>query len=199
MKNSVSRGHETVKSIIVLMLLMVACGSVFSQVSVVPPTGIEPRFVKGDKELAKQTKPPSRNWLRDANDDTERFRRVEIWAGSVDGEMQMVAHRVEELQIALQKQNWDMGIYHWEKVRAGLRVAAMKRPTRTQNLEAMFLEGGIWHSMYDALQAKDVERSRAELQKVVQTCMACHIAEKVGFLNDSSVFKRLTTGTTAEK
>jgi cytochrome c553 len=47
--------------------------------------------------------------------------------------------------------------------------------------------------MNNALVAKDAEQSRAEFQKVLQTCMACHIAEKVGFLNESPVFKRLAT------
>jgi hypothetical protein len=181
------------KRIIVFTVFVAACGNVFSQVSVVPPTGITPRFLKSDKELVKQTKPPSGNWLRDANDDTERFRRIESWAGAIDGEMQIISHRLEELHAAIQKGNWDLGVYHWEKIRFRMNVASMKRPARTQNLEGMFLESGVWQSMNNALVAKDAEQSRAEFQKVLQTCMACHIAEKVGFLNESPVFKRLAT------
>lgn len=181
------------KRIVVVTMLAAAWGVAFSQVSVVPPTGITPRFLKNDKELAKQTKPPSTNWLRDANDDTERFRRIESWAGAIDGEMQIIAHRFEELHTAIQKENWDLGIYHWEKIRFRMNVATMKRPARTQNIEGMFLESGVWQSMNDALKARDGEKSRAEFQKALQTCMACHTAEKVGFLNDSPVFKRLGT------
>lgn len=63
-----------------------------------------------------QTKPPSRNWLRDANDDNERFRRIEAWGGAGDLEMQDIAHRMEELRAAIQMENWNRGIYQWEKI-----------------------------------------------------------------------------------
>lgn len=162
----------------------------FAQVSVVPPTGIAPRLPKADKELAKQIKPPTRNWLRDANDDTERFRRIELWAGAGDLEMQDIAHRFEELHSAIQKQSWDMAIYQWEKIRGRMIVAAIKRPTRTQNLEDMFLDGGVYQSMHDALTTRNSERARAEFQRARQTCMACHVAEKIGFINDSAIFRR---------
>jgi hypothetical protein len=163
----------------------------FAQVSVVPPTGIPPRMPKADKELANQIKPPSRNWLRDANDDTERFRRIELWAGAGDLEMQEIAHRFEELHAAVQKENWDMAIYQWEKIRGRMIVAAIKRPTRTQNLEDMFLESGVYQSMHAALTTRNSERARTEFQRARQTCMACHVAEKIGFLNDSAVFRRI--------
>lgn len=162
-----------------------------AQVSVVPATGIAPRLPKADKELANQIKPPSRNWLRDANDDTERFRRIELWAGAGDLEMQDIAHRFEELHAAVQKENWEMAIYQWEKIRGRMIVAAIKRPTRTQNLEDMFLDSGVYQAMHDALTARNAERSRSEFQRARQTCMACHVAEKIGFINDSAVFRRV--------
>jgi hypothetical protein len=60
---------------------------VAAQVNVVPATGIAPCFPKADAELAKQAKPPSRRWLMDANDDTERMRRLELWGGAGDLDM----------------------------------------------------------------------------------------------------------------
>jgi hypothetical protein len=166
-------------------------GASTAQVSVVPATGIAPRFPKADSELAKQTKPPSRQWLRDANDEAERLRRIELWAGAGDLEMQDIAHRLEELHAAIQKENWDMGIYQLEKIRGRVLVAAIKRPARTQNLEALFLENGVYQSMHDALTSKNPEKARTEFQKTRQACMACHIAEKLGFINDSGVFRRV--------
>jgi cytochrome c553 len=80
-----------------------------------------------------------------------------------------------------------------------MNVASMKRPARTKNIEGMFLESGVWQSVTDALKAKDREKSRAEFQRALQTCMACHTAEKVGFLNDSPVFKRLGSFPTLAK
>lgn len=165
----------------------------WGQVSVVPSTGIAPAFPKADAELARQVKPPSRNWLRDANDDTERFRRIEAQAGAGDQEMQTIAHRLEALHGAIQKEHWDLGIYHLEKLRGGLTVAAMKRPTRTQNMEAVFLDSGAYKSMHDALVAKNAERSRAQFESLRQACMACHAAEKIAFINGSEVFGRLAS------
>lgn len=156
---------------------------------VVQPTGTAPRFPKAYKELEKQTKPPSNNWLLDANDDTERFRRLQLVAGGTDMLMWEITYRYEELYVAIQKNNWEMGVYHWDKLRDRMNTAAMKRPARTQNIEGMFLDG-VWPSMRDALTSKDPARMREQFLLVRQVCMACHVADKVGFLNDSSVFKR---------
>jgi cytochrome c1 len=170
-------------------VLSVATSVVLAQ-SVVPPTGNTPRFPQAYKDLEKQTKPPSNNWLLDANDDTERFRRLQVVAGGTDIPMWEIAHRYEELYVAIQNNNWEMGVYHWEKLRDRMNTAAMKRPARTQNIEGMFLDSGVWQSMHDALTSRDPGRMQKQFQVVRQACMACHIAEKLGFLNDSSVLKR---------
>jgi cytochrome c1 len=175
--------------IIVAAVLSVATSVALAQ-SVVQPTGIAPRFPNAYKDLQKQTKPPSNNWLLDANDDTERFRRLQVVAGGTDIPMWGIAHRYEELYVAIQKNNWEMGVYHWEKLRDRMNTAGMKRPARTQNLEGMFLDSGVWKSMHDTLTSKDAGRMRTQFQVVRQACIACHSAERVGFLNDSSVFKR---------
>lgn len=178
-------------ALLVIVLFGLVIGGAEAQVSVVPPTGIAPKFPNADPELAKQAKPPSRNWLRDANDDTERSRRIELWAGAGDLEMQDIAHRMKETQRAIQRENWDMAIYQWEKIRGRMIVAMIKRPTRTQNMEAMFLENGIYQGLHQALKARDVARAREGFVKARAACMACHAAEKIPFINDSAVFTRI--------
>lgn len=179
------------RTLLFALTALLANGTVSAQVSVVPPTGIAPRFPKADADLAKQTKPPSRKWLLDANDEAERMRRIELWGGAGDLEMQDIAHRLEELQTAIQKESWDLGIYHLEKIRGRMVVAAIKRPTRTQNMEAVFLDSGVYQAMHDALTSKNTVRARSAFLDTRQACMACHAAEKLGFVNDSAVFKRL--------
>ena len=179
------------KSCVIAIVSVCVATTVALGQRVVQPTGNAPRFPKQYKELKKQTKPPSSNWLLDANDDTERFRRLQVVAGGTDIPMWEISHRYEELYVAIQNNNWEMGVYHWEKLRDRMNTAAMKRPVRTQNIEGMFLESGVWKSMQDALTSKDPEKMRAQFQVVRQACMACHVAERVGFLNDSSVFKRI--------
>ena len=170
--------------------LLLAASATASAQSVVKPTGNEARFPRTDKKLAEQTKPPTNNWLLDANDDAERWRRLQVVASGTDIPMWEVAHRYEELYTAIQRNNWEMGVYHWEKLRDRMNTAGMKRPARTQNIEGMFLDSGVWQGMHDALTSKDQARMRTEFQTVRQVCMACHVAENVGFLNDSSTFKR---------
>jgi hypothetical protein len=178
------------KSHIIGAAILGVAASVALAQSVVQPTGNTPRFPKAYKALETQIKPPSNNWLLDANDDTERFRRLQVVAGGTDLPMWEIAHRYEELYVAIQNSNWEMGVYHWEKLQDRLNTAAMKRPARTQNIEGMFLDNGVWKSMHDALTSRDPGRMRKQFQIVRQTCIACHVAEKVGFLNDSSVFTR---------
>lgn len=169
--------------------LALAAAAALAQ-SVVKPTGNPPRFPEAYKQLATQTKPPSSNWLLDANDDTERFRRLQVVASGTDIPMWEIAHRYEEIWVAIQKANWEMGVYHLEKLRDRMNTAGMKRPTRTQNIEGMFLKSGVYQAMHDALTSKDPERMRKEFMTMRGVCMGCHSAENVGFLNDSAVFRR---------
>ncbi len=157
---------------------------------VVQPSGAGPRFPRAYKELAQQTKPPSNNWLLDANDDAERFRRLQVLAGGTDGPMWEIGHRYEEIYVAIQRNNPEMGVYHWEKVRDRMNSAGMKRPARTAGLEGMFLDNGVWTAMHEALTSKDRARMERQFLATRQACMGCHVAERVGFLNDSSVFAR---------
>lgn len=159
--------------------------------TVVPQTGIPPRFPKADKELQKQTKPPSRDWLLDAPDDAERFRRLQVLHSGADIPMWEFSYRFEELHAAITTNNWQLGVYHLEKMRDRLNTAAMKRPARTQNIETLFFDSGIYQSMHDALTSKDNAKMREQFNAVLGSCIACHISEQVAFLNDSPVFQRI--------
>jgi hypothetical protein len=84
-----------------------------------------------------------------------------------------------------------MGIYQLEKMRGRMIVAGIKRPTRTQNLEDVFLDSGVYKAMHDALTSKNQDQARTAFDNTRLACMACHAAEKLAFINDSAVFKRL--------
>lgn len=186
MKQRVSSNR--LRAIVLIGALAVALGAAAQ--SVVKPTGNPPRFPKADKKLAEQTRAPSNNWLLDANDDAERFRRLQVVASGTDIPMWEIAHRYEELHRAIDLNNWEMGVYHLEKLRDRMNAAAMKRPARTQNMEGMFLDGAAYSGMHDALTSRDGARMRKAFAAVREACIACHTAENVGFLNDSSTFQR---------
>jgi hypothetical protein len=138
---------------------LAACGLAAAQ-SVVKPTGNPSRLPKADKKLAEQTKLPSSNWLLDANDDAERFRRLQIVASGTDVPMWEIGQRFEEIHAAITKNNWEMGVCHLEKMRDRMNTAGAKRPARTQNIQGMFLESGVYQNLHDALTSKDNARMK---------------------------------------
>lgn len=151
--------------------------------------GGESRLPKGIRGLeVGQTKPPSANWLLDAKDDQERFRRIQIFAGGTYEQMWQVGYRYQQVYHAIIDQNWELALHHWTKLRDVFNVALMKRPNRTPNAEAMFLDTA-WKQLENALQAKDAENARQAFLTERSTCMACHIAEKMPFLNDTPIFR----------
>ena len=114
-----------------------------------------PRFPSGLQGLSEgQDKPPSNNWLLDARTDQERFRRLQVYSGGTDQQMWQMGYRYEQVYRAIVDQNWQLGTYHWGKLRDVFNVALMKRPNRTPNSEALFLNKE-WGLLSDALKAGD--------------------------------------------
>jgi len=148
------------------------------------------RFPKGIPGLAEGHEgAPGSNWLLGAKDDAERFRRLQIFAGGTDQQMWQVGYRYEQVYHAIQSDNWDMGVYQWGKLRDVLNVALMKRPNRTPNAEAMFLDAN-WPRLEAALKSKDRTTARDLFVKVErEACMQCHVAEGMPWLNDQALFR----------
>lgn len=148
-----------------------------------------PRFPTGIRGLAEgQDEPPSRRWLRDARDDDERFRRIEIYAGGTDQQMWQIGYRYEEVYDAITNEQWELGSHHWGKLRNVFNVALMKRPNRTPNAEAMFLDE-TWQRLAAALEDGDAAAARLAFLEERQACLACHVAEGYGFVNGMAMFQ----------
>ena len=151
------------------------------------------RFPSGIRGLAEgQDKPPSGNWLLDARTDEERFRRLQVYSGGTDQQMWQVGYRYEQVYRAIVDQNWELGTYHWGKLRDVFNVALMKRPNRTPNAEALFLNKE-WPLLEGALKARDAAAARKAFVAERQACMTCHVAEGMGFLNETPMFKDTAT------
>jgi hypothetical protein len=147
------------------------------------------RFPSGIKGLAAgQDKPPTGNWLLDARSDEERFRRLQVYSGGTDQQMWQMGYRYEQVYRAIIDQNWELGIYHWGKLRDVFNVALMKRPNRTPNAEALFLNNE-WRLLEEALKAGDAAAARKTFVAERQACIACHVAEGMAFLNETPIFR----------
>lgn len=150
----------------------------------------DPRMPKGIQGLeeGQAGQPPTSNWLLDATGDEERFRRIQIYAGGTYEQMWQIGYRYEQIYRAIVDENWELAGHHWVKLRAVLNVALMKRPNRTPNAEAMFLDTS-WEKLNEALAANDASASRNAFLIQRDACMACHVAEEMPFLNDTPIFR----------
>jgi hypothetical protein len=135
-----------------------------------------------------QQKTPSKRWLRDADNDAERFRRIEINERGFSQAMVEVGLRYGQVVEAAQLGHHELATYYWEKIADAINVGLMRRPDRTRNAEGMFLDGP-WKAAYAALQAGDRKAIAATLRDAREACLACHVAEGVAYMNDSKVFR----------
>jgi hypothetical protein len=175
------------------LLAGVACLTLISIHAQDSPRAGEPRLPKGIPKLEDgQVSPPSANWLLDAIDDGERFRRIQIYAGGTYEQMWQIGYRYEQVYRAIVDENWELGLHHWTKLRDVFNVALMKRPNRTPNAEAIFLDT-TWKLLEDALKSAEADDIRETFLVERGTCMACHAAEQMAFLNDTPIFRDTAT------
>lgn len=143
---------------------------------------------------AQQTAPiwtqtTNQNWLLEAPNDTERWRRLQFVFRGTDIPMWEVAYRYEMVYEALAFANYDMAVYQWEKIREAVRGAVLKRPNRRPNAEAMFLDT-TWDAVAREFKTKDAAKAWSGFELARSSCMACHEAEKLGFMNQQALFER---------
>jgi hypothetical protein len=101
--------------------------------------------------------------------------------------MWQIGYRYEQVYQAIANENWELGTHHWGKLRNVFDVALMKRPNRTPNAEALFLDNN-WQLLAAALEAEDADLARQTFLQERQACMSCHVAEGFDFINDTSMF-----------
>jgi hypothetical protein len=131
----------------------------------------------------------SDNWLLDAKDDTERFKRIQQMFGGFSMSMQLVGERYDRTYDAIADGNFDLAGYHWKKIKETIELGYLRRPAREANAVAVFLKGP-WFSVSEALASKDKVKAKKQFLMARTACMACHVAEKVPFMNDQPRFRR---------
>lgn len=137
----------------------------------------------------EQQKPPSKSWLRDADSDAERFRRIEINERGFSQAMMEVGIRFLEVHEAVSHQEYELAAYYWEKIQDVINTGLMRRPDRTRNAEGMFLTGP-WKKVHEALQSGDRARIQETLTDARQACIACHVAEGVAYMNATRALRQ---------
>lgn len=146
-------------------------------------------FISGfahSTQAAKQE--GSKHWLADAPSEQIRIKRLEKYLRGFDQPMWEVGERYAHFQRAIDDKNYRLALYHWKKIRTTIENGLMKRPARKANAKQMFLDK-LWWQVYHDLSSEQATRAQAAKVKARTACMACHIAEEVGFINQQPLFQ----------
>ena len=120
----------------------------------------------------------------------ERFQRIQKYLRGFDQPMWEVGERYEKLFEALVRGNFELASYHWAKIKLTIENGTMKRPARRASADE-FLLIGRWKSVNEALGSGDRATAWGGFEAARDSCMACHEAEGVGYMNDQAMFTDL--------
>jgi cytochrome c553 len=101
-----------------------------------------------------------------------------------------VGERYEKLYAALVGGNLELASYHWAKIKLTIENGTMKRPARKANADAIFLNG-TWDAANEAFRSGDRKAAWRGFGRARASCMKCHEAERVGYMNDQPMFTDL--------
>lgn len=132
--------------------------------------------------------PSPGGWLLSAPNDAERFRRVQQQFGGFDRTMWEVGERFRHIHEALQRRNFELAEYHWEKIGSTISSGLVRRPKRAANAQAMFL-GENFNAIAADIDKHDYAVAVAAFDRAKSVCIACHQAENVGWVNDQPLFE----------
>jgi len=118
------------------------------------------------------------SWLSSDNDSA--FVQIEKQFRGFDMAMKEVGYRYNELYFAGSDENWGYAQYHLEKIKTAIDNGLERRPKRAASAKG-FLEYSI-PSLYKTVQEKNRVKFLKEFETFRQSCIACHINEKVEFV-----------------
>ena len=151
-----------------------------------PPSTDDPFLIDGRSNIYQW--PPGRNWLLDAPDDEERWRRLETYLGGMQGPMFEIGQRFVVFYDALRDENDGLAIDAWMAIARVFVNAVTIRPQYKPAADAMFLRTQ-WHQMLAALRSGDRDRIWEEFAYTKAVCLSCHQATNMEWANDQEVFQ----------
>ena len=137
----------------------------------------------------KVTWEPSRNWLSEAPTAQDAFKRIERYLGGFGQRMREIGERFEIVHDAISRKNYDLAAFQWNEIGNAMVSGYLTRPQFRANAEGMFLNA-VFPDFKAALTSGDPKKIASTYEIVRQTCMACHVAERVAFINGHPLFRR---------
>lgn len=139
---------------------------------------------------AESAEQKSKGWLLDAPSDEVRFELLQRYLRGFDQPMWEVGERYQGIYEALTVDNYDLAIYHWEKIKTTIENGYLKRPARQENAEQILLKS-VWQEVRDGFSSRNSQTAWASFMTARAACMACHDAESVPFMNEQLMFDSL--------
>lgn len=127
------------------------------------------------------------DWLLAAANDEERFRRLQQQLRGLDQPMWEVGERYRHIHEALLRENYDLALYHWEKIGVSIRNGIAKRPARVASAEGLFL-GPVFDQVTAGLKTRTASEAWAAFDVAKAACKSCHLAEKVEHMDHQPLF-----------
>ncbi|OGU31489.1 MAG: hypothetical protein A2057_01685 [Ignavibacteria bacterium GWA2_35_9] len=118
------------------------------------------------------------SWL--SSDKDSAYVQIERQLRGFDMAMKEVGYRYNELYFAGIDENWGYAQYHLEKIKTAIENGLERRPKRAASAKG-FLEYSI-PSLTKTIQENNKEKFIKDFETFRQSCIACHINEKVEFV-----------------
>lgn len=129
------------------------------------------------------------DWLLNAPDDTARFKLIQQQARGFSASMNEVGRRYDALYDALGDKNFELAAYQWQKIKEVIQGGYTRRPKRQANADAILIQK-LFEPVLADFKSSDPAKAWTAFAQVRGACMACHEAEKVGFMNNQPLFRR---------
>lgn len=121
------------------------------------------------------------NWLLDTKSNEQKFKAIQKQLRGFDLAMVEVGYRFNTFYFAIKDKNYDLAHYQWDKIKKTIENGIQRRPKRKEKSKTMFLDTR-YKTMKEALNKKNEKHIWKEYEKTKQICNACHIAERVPFI-----------------
>ncbi len=131
--------------------------------------------------IAQNSYSTKSEWLLDTKSDTQKFKKIQKQFRGFDLAMVEVGYRFNSFYFALKDKNYDLANYQWDKIKKSIENGIQRRPKRTQNTKAIFLDT-YYDQMKEVLATKDEKKIWTKYENTKRVCNACHSAEKVPFI-----------------
>ncbi|MCW5697276.1 MAG: hypothetical protein KIS96_11170 [Bauldia sp.] len=134
--------------------------------------------------------PLGNGWLLGAPDDATRFELIQDDAGGFGRAMFEASIRYERMYEAIVDGNLELAAHHWDTIEGSVSAGIVRRPGRAANVNAFLLDD-VWDQVMAELESGDQARAEAAFMVARVSCMGCHQAEDVAYLNDQRMFTDL--------